>query len=573
VIGRVLRVTAVVVAFAAAIDPPLSITARGRSRVAIITQDAAPDDILLTAMRIADMLRPEFDVVAGADAAADAVVAVGTEYFGSTSERQRAYTVTAAPRAGEPDLRIAVVHAPRTVPPGTLIHLDVDVDGVNAAGTTSTLTVRAGDVTVGRATHAWTSARERWRAAVDVTPLDTPPWRLRVDVSPAAAERALTDNRADTMVDVGDPLRVLVYEGRPSWASTFVRRALERDPRFTVASVSQPSRGVDVTAGEIDRAKASGGLRQIALDAFQLVVVGGLDRVGRDDAAALMRFLRAREGAVALVPDSRADLRAVGDLLPVPPANELLLEQPARLTDGVGLPPLEASETLTFAVAPGVRVLAANAAGEPAVVVAPVGAGRLLLSGALDAWRYRANDTAAFDRFWQAAFAGLAALSPPAVDVAVDPAVVAPGADAEVRVRIRGDAATVSAALGSNPIRLWPDAEPGAFRGSFVAPAAIGTAGIAVTADSTIGVGRFIVAAGARDARAASAPLSLLAASHGGIDVAPGDLSSLVRAIRRDIAAPRVRVTRRPMRSVWWMIPFAACLGGEWWLRRRRGLR
>jgi len=251
----------------------------------------------------------------------------------------------------------------------------------------------------------------------------------------------------------------------------------------------------------------------------------------------------------------------------------MLLEKPARLTVGVPLPPLEASETLTFAPAPVIRVLAANAAREPVVMVAPVGAGRLLISGALDAWRYRANHDAAFDRFWQAAIAGLAAVSPPAVDVAVDPAVVAPGADAEVRVRIRGDAATVSATLGTDPIRLWPDAEPGSFRGSFVAPADIGTAGIAVTADSATGVGRFIVAAGARRARAAGAPLSLLAASHGGVDVAADDLSSLVRTIRRDIAAPRVPTTRRPMRSVWWMVPFAACLGGEWWLRRRRGLR
>ena len=27
-----------------------------------------------------------------------------------------------------------------------------------------------------------------------------------------------------------------------------------------------------------------------------------------------------------------------------------------------------------------------------------------------------------------------------------------------------------------------------------------------------------------------------------------------------------------PMRSAWWLPPFALALAGEWWLRRRRGL-
>jgi hypothetical protein len=27
-----------------------------------------------------------------------------------------------------------------------------------------------------------------------------------------------------------------------------------------------------------------------------------------------------------------------------------------------------------------------------------------------------------------------------------------------------------------------------------------------------------------------------------------------------------------PMRSMWWLLPFALALSSEWWLRRRRGL-
>jgi class 3 adenylate cyclase len=28
-----------------------------------------------------------------------------------------------------------------------------------------------------------------------------------------------------------------------------------------------------------------------------------------------------------------------------------------------------------------------------------------------------------------------------------------------------------------------------------------------------------------------------------------------------------------PLQSPWWILPFALCLSGEWWLRRRDGLR
>jgi hypothetical protein len=87
------------------------------------------------------------------------------------------------------------------------------------------------------------------------------------------------------------------------------------------------------------------------------------------------------------------------------------------------------------------------------------------------------------------------------------------------------------------------------------------------------GVGSFLVASDARVARPAGPALALLAESHGGRNVAATDIQALTRTLREQIAAPSARVTRRPMRSPWWLVPFVACLGGDWWLRRRRGLR
>jgi hypothetical protein len=50
------------------------------------------------------------------------------------------------------------------------------------------------------------------------------------------------------------------------------------------------------------------------------------------------------------------------------------------------------------------------------------------------------------------------------------------------------------------------------------------------------------------------------------------NLSALVRQVR-DRAAPDVATTVHPMRSAWWIVPFAGLLCAEWMLRRRQGLR
>jgi hypothetical protein len=76
-----------------------------------------------------------------------------------------------------------------------------------------------------------------------------------------------------------------------------------------------------------------------------------------------------------------------------------------------------------------------------------------------------------------------------------------------------------------------------------------------------------------RLAATAAPSLSMLAASHRGIDVPPNRLGDLEQFLRHTVVSPRTTSVRHPMRSVWWIVPFGACLSAEWWLRRRRGLR
>jgi len=182
-----------------------------------------------------------------------------------------------------------------------------------------------------------------------------------------------------------------------------------------------------------------------------------------------------------------------------------------------------------------------------------------------------------------ATIASVAASVRPPIDVEVTPPIVAPGETATILVRVRRSALNlvpdadlpISAVLAAgDPVRLWPGDEPDTFHGSFSAPSAVGAHRVTVTTvNRSEGAASFVVASDARVARPAGPALSLLSASRGGQDVNAEDVRSLAQTLRRQIAAPTVRRERRPMRSPWWLAPFAACLGGEWWLRRRNGRR
>src|SRR5262249_4120535 len=144
----------------------------------------------------------------------------------------------------------------------------------------------------------------------------------------------------------------------------------------------------------------------------------------------------------------------------------------------------QASELLVLrAVTPGADTLAQvpGADAAPVIVSMPRGGGRLLFSGAMDAWRFRGADDRAFDRFWQSTIAGLAMAVPPAGDSRLNPRLLRPGERGDVVVRVRAREAAVSASIGADPIRLVPTPEPGVFHGRFTAGNAPGSSTITVT--------------------------------------------------------------------------------------------
>lgn len=589
-IERLLRAAAVAIALAALVDPPLALMARSRPRLAVTVLQPVDPAAARVRDRLARDLRADFDVAPGPDPDAAAAVVVGDRYPLLPSPfSQTTSTVTIDGNLGL-GARITSVKTPRAVPRGTTIQLEVDLDGSAANGSTSLVTVSAGaighpDVDVARASHTWTTANRRVSLRLDAVPLDLPPWHLRVRLSDAS--QPTTVATSDVLVEEAAPLRVLFYEPRPSWIATFVRRALERDPRFAVSGLDYASRGIRISSGD-EASLDPPTLRQVAA-----VIVGGLDRLAVADRDLLDRFARARGGSLVLLPDAPIGSGPARDWLP-PNSRQVLLERAGPLSVAGPLPAIQAAEILTFsgarvlgATVPGAKVLASmSGSGEAVVTLTPHGTGRLLVSGALDAWRYRADNEAAFDRFWRSAIAGVALAAPPPVDVEITPAVMSPGETARVVARIHRSAFAaapagplrVSARLETGePIRLWP--EPGAdvFSGSFVAggPALQRVTVSAGEDQATVVSGSALVAIdpAARRAEPFGPPLAMLAASRGGIDVTPDHLPDLEAYLRREVSAAPVRMTTHPMRSGWWILPFAACLGGEWWLRRKRGLR
>ncbi len=584
-----LRGVAIAIAVAGLVDPAITMSGSLRPKLAVVIAQPSAEADRVRARLTVD-LKSSFEIRPAIASDVDAAIVVGSRYVdGPVSEKLPIATVTIAGESSS--VRIVRVDTPVDVPAATAIRMTVDLEGRDVAGRTTDLVARIGGIEAGRVSHRWDEVRlkpdttndvrlkpgttavapvQRWRTALDVVPVGAAPYVLRIEAVTGEA-RAV----ADTLVDLRrEPFRAQFYEPRPSWAATFVRRALESDARFQVAGISYSSRGIAArTQGEVP-------LADPRLDAVDVVIVGGLDRLSAGDVRSLDRFMRERGGAVVLLPDERVGGGPAADLLPGE-AIERLLEQPAKLAVEPPAASIAASELLLIHPHGPDATIVASLPGrdaEPVIVSLPRGAGRLLVSGAMDAWRFRAADQQAFDRFWQSAISGLALSTRQPVSVTVDPSVVSPGGEARVTVQVRspGDE-PVSATFGDQPVRLVPSAERGVFHATVVAGPAQSRMPLRVEVGGANphSASRSVVVR--QDARppgsAASVPLALMSSSHHGIDATPERLADVERFIRGVVAASTAPVEHRPMRSPWWLVPFIGCLCAEWWVRRRRGLR
>lgn len=546
-----LRVLAIAIAVAGVFDPVMTVSRRARQPLMITILDSPSDAALDAAARVASDVSDFYDVrVRNQPVSADA----------SPCSEDRACVVISdgvAPRRLTPSgsigaIRVApsrtpaaaikAVHAPATVDPGARGVITVDVDRKDPS---AVVRVFDGSVLVGESS----TSRIEW------TPVATGLRDLRI---------ATGDDETHVAVEVRSVRHsVLLYESRPTWMATFVRRALEADPRFALRTRARVANAISVSTGAI----------ALDIDALEradarVVVVSAVDQLTANEVAALDAFVRRRGGSVVALLDAR----------PAGPARMLLpfAFNERRETQAVAMGPLEATEFLTLSSADAATTVLADAAGTPVIVSRAVGQGRIIASGASDAWRFR--DAGGFTAYWQSLVANAADAAGDALVVRLDRQLARPHEPVHMTVdwrRLREIDTTIDARAvltcggASQPIRLWPDGAPGRFAGDFV-PAAVGECRVSATLNNATASVSLLI----RDVatlRMHETDLATVVTAHGGTVANAGDEHAVVTMLRRSASSRDISTQVHPMHSPLWIVPFALCLGGEWWLRRRAG--
>jgi hypothetical protein len=587
----VLRALAIAIAVAGVVDPAFTVSRSRPPRVEVRIAGPTPGaDAAAIRDRILDAVRPPGDAPAPAGTAApDAVIVIGeSERVDALLDAEQLPAqipisiVDTRPRSG---VWFASVMPPDAVLPRGAANIQVIVERDLPSGSTTTVALEEEGVDVAQTAVTWTGGHERRSLSLRYLPSSPGLHRVRVVARSAAGTTPL--DAADVPVLVENrQLRVVTYEPRPSWGLTFVRRALEADPVFAMASLVRASKGIDVRAGApVDRVATA------SLAPHAAVIVGAPEALTQAEVAALEGFARQHGGVVVFVPDRRPSGPYVR-LLGAGRFDEVLLETAAAINPvGAASRPrlIEAAElAIPQDLAPGTAVLATTGpSARPVIVSWPAGAGRIIFSGALDAWRYRGDEGAAFARFWNGSLRAAAAESPRPLELSVVPSLAAPGDRVSVRASFRpselaaqGQETRIPAIQGSviaesgatQPVRLWPAAEAGVFEGMFTAETTgrfdVRVEAESIVADAPLLVQPDVVTLGQR----ARERVHLVAGASGGVVVYASDLSPLIESLKALEREDRP-VRERPMRSAWWMLVFAASVAGEWALRRRRGLR
>ncbi len=566
-----LRALAVAIVVVAIVDPAISSRRPSRPIVAVVAS-SVPDESL--SGRVAESLVRGFTVVRGPFAGAAASVVAG-DRLPDIADMPAAPLFAVAPRPARAGVTILSVEAPASAPRDSRVPVAVTVRVTGAARQALSVQLATGAGIIDQVTDSVVGDSADVRVHLFHLPTDTGTVLLRASATVAG----LTDE-ATTATHVHDArLQVLFFDPRPSWLSTFVRRSVEDDPRFLVTWRVQASRGVAATGGP-----APTSLRDaLSIAPFASVVIGAPEALDEAGVAGLEAYARNRGGRIVLLMDQRV-AGPVDRLTGMREWRGTRLDSAMVLRTATGDSLRARDFARPVTTPPGTAVHAAfagrDAIEQPVVFSFALGGGRVYTSGALDAWHFR-DGNSGFDRFWTNQLAEWSAGAPAPLEVVLDRRVAAPGQSIAVTVAVRAAAAvgdrTVPVAViagdDSAVIRPWPVSTRGLFTATLAAPGRPGVHHLVVRSGNDEAIVPFVVDSAARVA-APPEPglLELLMTSRGGSVVPEAELSSLpARLAAAFQPASRVE-TWHPMRSPWWIIPFALALGVEWWHRRRRGL-
>ncbi len=591
VVRRALRVVALAIAVAAVIDPAITSRRSAKPVVIVSALDSVRDASL--ADRVSKAIGKRFTVVRSNAADAGATVIVG-DGLPNAHDDYPSPAFAIAPDSTTPSVSIERVDVPTRAPADARVPVLARVRAHGANGRSLEVTLRVGTLVADRVTRRFARGDSTLTIPLSFIPAATGPSAVQVTATLSGVRESAV---ADAAVNVVNKRwSVLFFDPRPSWMSTFVRRAVENDARFMVTSRIVTSRNVGTDAGRPPAALSD----LASLAPFDAVVIGAPEGLSSADAAGLESFMRKRGGSVVLLLDQRVS-GAYDRLTGVAAWSATSTSSATLASTRRDSSTLRATEIAWPSALPAGATSILGGA-HPAVWESPIGAGRLVVSGALDAWRFRDPSTSKFDQFWRELLADAADASPAPLWVDLSTPIAAPGDPVDVRVVIRDAAlqpafvaaadshavrASVVASLEAgaadapgklsvvapSPVRLWAGPDVGELRGTVRAPQTPGTYRIVVVGSGGTASAPLIVAPGVR--RAAPSNPELLAAwatSRGGRMLRASDVGTLSAALTAAVHPSSRIETWHPMRSAWWIVPFVLALSGEWWLRRRRGL-
>jgi hypothetical protein len=549
----VLRTVAVAIAAAALIDPAIT---SHRVRPGELTVVAMDDGAVAAAARVTERLstrgattwvyQPVADAAACPSSGACVIVSTGDAPRQVTAGADLIGVVKVAADGSADTPRITSIHAPTHASRD-----EASTIGVRVSSPIERVEIFDGPTMVGA-------------VETDNTMEVEVPW---VPISDGA--RALRVVAGAAHADVGvvvssTPVPVLFYEPQATWLGTFVRRSLGDDSRFRLRGRTRLAPMVTISRGD------AGPLTAATVEAFGVIVLSAPELVTSAEVGLLEQFVAERGGTLIALADKRPG-GAVSRLLPQVTAER-------RDPDPQSIGSLRATEWLTFGSAPGLSVLAA-VDQQPVIVARPLGRGRVIVSGALDAWRYRQAEDG-FDEFWKTLVWEGAMLAGPRLRVEAEPVLARPGAEVTILAELQSlTGAPVSEVEAAGEVvcgedrqflRLWPGARVGTVTGRLrVDTESECVVSVRIGRDSGSTPVTFrddLHRPATEDER-----LDALAAAHGLEVIGDEDMTGLI-ARAEALTAEREPTPLHPMRSPWWLVPFAACLGGEWWLRRRSGL-
>ena len=578
-----LRVLAFAIAIVAVFDPQVTTSRSSRPPVSLLATDSVRNAEL--ANRVEREIARQFTVIRAAHPSAAGTVLVGDEV---PEAEVAGPLIVVTPAHDVPFVRILALDVPAPSAWNSSVPIKVTLQLKGARNRHVDLRLRMGNVSAADQLLPMDSDTVEVTATFDRVPSTVGPVLLHVRATIAGTNAS---DEASTTIDARETrLPVLFFDPRASWLSTFVRRAAERDARFAVTHRVITSRGISNSSGA-----APVSLRDATLlSAFGTIVAGSPELLSDADVSALEAFMRERGGRVLLLMDGRAAgpidrLTGVSSWRTARLASDTSLESEPPVAPAISLRTLRTQEIAWPSRMPeGATIREVNASRDsvrrPVVWSIPVGAGRLVVSGALDAWRYR-DDGSGFDNYWTSTIAELASDAPSAIEIDLTSRAMAPGQSTHLTVWVRSAALSnvadspvpVSATLAgpgdTARVRLWPTATPGTFAGTIVAPRAPGVYRITASSGADSSDVALVVDSAARvPARDERHLLDAIASSRNGRLVPETELGSLSRVLQSAVESTSRVETWYPMRSAWWILPFALLLGGEWWGRRRRGL-